>query len=523
MKKYDDDLEFGSLNEDSRDSRFILPIIIVAVLLVIVIAALVLIGKNGKNKDTSADPMATEQSETTEAEAQTTEVMGTIEATESAAETDADDPQGSSMGNETGASVDVTALLSAGSVAESGETTFGIDVARYQGTIDWSQVAASGVQFAMIRVGYRTQKTGEIVADSNAKYNMQEAQANGIKIGAYFFSTAVTTDEAVQEADWVADYISQYQITYPVAFNCEGFENADSRQYAMTQSERTDMAIAFLNEIYNRGYTPMFYAAKNEMLGDAKWDTSRIEKTYKIWVSQYPSVPYPQTAQSDYTGTHAMWQYTNQGTVAGISKPVDVDIAYFGYAGTADAKSDVTPETVGADAEALMNFSDVNETVTAKQSTNLRNIPSQGSDATVVATLQNGETATRTGVSSSGWSRVSYNGQTLYAVSSYLTTDLGYTAPPANTAAETTTTDGSGSGDGLKTKFTACNDVVTAKIEVNLRTLPSVTNPDAAVVAVLKNGETVTRTGINTDYGWSRVDYNGQTLYCVSSYLTSAQ
>ena len=276
MKKYDDDLEFGSLNEDSRDSRFIVPIIIVAVLLAIVIAALVLIGKNGKNKDTSADPMATEQSETTEAEAQTTEVMGTIEATESAEEADADDPQGSNMvGNETGASVDVTALLSAGSVAESGETTFGIDVARYQGTIDWSQVAASGVQFAMIRVGYRTQKTGEIVADSNAKYNMQEAQVNGIKIGVYFFSTAVTEDEAVQEADWVADYISQYQITYPVAFNCEGFENADSRQYAMTQSERTDMAIAFLNEIYNRGYTPMFYAAKNEMLGDAKWDTSR--------------------------------------------------------------------------------------------------------------------------------------------------------------------------------------------------------------------------------------------------------
>ena len=496
MKKFDDDLEFESLNDEPRDTRFILPIIVVAVLLVIVIVALVLLGKNSKNKDTSADLMSTEQSETTETETQTTEVMGNIATTESTEEVEADDPQNGNMGTDTGASVDVTALLSAGNVTESGETTF---------------------------VGYRTQKTGEIVADTNAKYNMQEAQANGIKIGAYFFSTAVTTDEAVQEADWVADYISQYQITYPVAFNCEGFENADSRQYAMTQSERTDMAIAFLNEIYNRGYTPMFYAAKNEMLGDAKWDTSRIEKTYKIWVSQYPSVPYPQTAQSDYMGTHAMWQYTNQGTVAGISKPVDVDIAYFGYEGIADAKSDVTPETVSADAEALMNFSDVNETVTAKQSTNLRNIPSQGSDATVVATLQNGETATRTGVSSSGWSRVSYNGQTLYAVSSYLTTDLGYTAPAANTTAETTAADGSGSGDGLKTKFTACNDVVTAKIEVNLRTLPSVTNPDAAVAAVLKNGETVTRTGINTDYGWSRVDYNGQTLYCVSSYLTSAQ
>ena len=76
---------------------------------------------------------------------------------------------------------------------------------------------------------------------------------------------------------------------------------------------------------------------------------------------------------------------------------------------------------------------------------------------------------------------------------------------------------------GVQTCALPIYDVVTAKIEVNLRTLPSVTNPDAAVAAVLKNGETVTRTGINTDYGWSRVDYNGQTLYCVSSYLTSAQ
>lgn len=278
MKKFDDDLEFESLNDEPRDTRFILPIIVVAVLLVTVIVALVLLGKN---KDTSADLMSTEQSETTETETQTTEVMGNIATTESTEEVEADDPQNGNMGTDTGASVDVTALLSAGSVAESGETTFGIDVARYQGTIDWSQVAASGVQFAMIRVGYRTQKTGEIVADTNAKYNMQEAQANGIKIGAYFFSTAVTTDEAVQEADWVADYISQYQITYPVAFNCEGFENADSRQYAMTQSERTDMAIAFLNEIYNRGYTPMFYAAKMRCLAMQNGILQELKKLIK--------------------------------------------------------------------------------------------------------------------------------------------------------------------------------------------------------------------------------------------------
>ena len=71
-----------------------------------------------------------------------------------------------------------------------------------------------------------------------------------------------------------------------------------------------------------------------------------------------------------------------------------------------------------------------------------------------------------------------------------------------------------------ETKFKDCNDTVTAKIEVNLRALPSVTNPDATVIATIKNGETVTRTGINEEFGWSRVEYNGQTLYCVTSYLS---
>ena len=99
-------------------------------------------------------------------------------------------------------------------------------------------------------------------------------------------------------------------------------------------------------------------------------------------------------------------------------------------------------------------------------------------------------------------------------MSSYLTTDLNYQTPVQ-------TQEGAGSGDGLKTKFVDRSDQVTAKIEVNLRTLPSVTNPDAVVAAVLHNGEYVTRTGINEEYGWSRVDYNGQTLYCVSSYLTN--
>ena len=448
------------------------------------------------------------------------EAKGSSQMTETATEdsSDKEDPQhtGDNAGSmsvttDEGASADETQILSASTVAENSNLTFGIDVSKYQGTIKWDKVAAGGIDFAMIRVGYRTQKTGEMCVDTNARYNMQEAQKNGIKVGVYFFSSAVNETEAIEEADWVADYISKYQITYPVAFDCEGFTDSASRQYGMSSEARTKVAEAFLQEIYNKGYTPMFYAAMNELSANSQWDTKTLESRYKIWVSQYPDTAYPETPQSSYEGTHAMWQYTNKGKVSGIDKPVDLNVAYFGYDETESAKNGDAADDATADPEANMKFSDVNETVTAKESVNLRDIPSQGNDSTIKATLNNGDTATRTGVSDSGWSRVEYNGQTYYAISNYLTTDMNYVVPGQ---------DGSGSGDGLKTKFKECNDTVTAKIEVNLRALPSVTNPDATVVATIKNGETVTRTGINEEFGWSRVEYNGQTLYCVTSYLS---
>lgn len=530
----DEDEQFDE-ELDERTLRFVhrvlFPSVIGIVAVVVVVAAVFLLRGRGETED-KAVPAAAEFSESQEedgTEAVPEEEQEIPDASQQAAE-DADAPEGQgaadaksgesepdpeteTMSTEQGTEVDVSQLLSSEAVAETDEITFGIDVARYQGTIDWAQVATSGVEFAMVRVGYRTDKSREIVADSNARYNMQEAQKNGIKLGAYFFSTAVNEEEAKAEADWTADYISQYQITYPVAFDCEGFERADSAQYGLSASQRTDIAIAFLNRIYERGYTPMFYSSMHEMTGDAKWETSRIEKNYRIWVSQYPSVPYPQTEKSSYQGVHAMWQYTNRGTVVGISQPVDVNIAYFGYEGAASAQSEETPEEASADVEALMPFTAADEEVTAKDATNLRSIPSQGEESTVLYTLKNGDTAKRTGVSDSGWSRLTYNGQTVYAVSSYLTTDLSAQAPKQENQ------EGAGSGDGLKTKFSERNEQVTAKIEVNLRRLPSVTNPDAAVAAVLHNGEYATRTGINEEYGWSRVEYNGETLYCISSYL----
>ena len=387
-------------------------------------------------------------------------------------------------------------------VKETDEITFGIDVAKYQGTIDWTEVAASGMDFAMVRLGYRGLVEGEITEDTNARYNLQEAEKAGLKLGAYFFSTAVTVEEAIEEANWVADFLAPYPITYPVAYNCEGFGDPENRQYPLSKTERTDIALAFLKQIEKRGYEAMFYASKNEMEEDTKWEVSRIEGDYKIWVAQYPENPYPQTESSSYSRTHQMWQYTREGEIPGIPVGVDADIAYFGYDGIKDAFSDEELPVAKPDPEALMPFTEVWEEVTAKNETNLRDIPSQDRDSTVLDTLKKGEIAIRIGISNSGWSKLEFEGNIYYAVSSYLEIPGADPHQP-----------------GIQTRFKEVNDRVTAKEVVNLRTLPSTTDPDCVVVTQLKKGDVAIRTGINEDVGWSRVEYNGQILYCVTQYI----
>lgn len=383
-------------------------------------------------------------------------------------------------------------------------TTYGIDVARYQGTVDWAEVAENGVDFAMVRLGYRGFQNGEIVEDTNARYNLQEAARYGVKLGAYFFSTAITEEEAREEARWAAEILAKYPITYPVAYDCEGFANSNNRHYGLTPAGRTDIALAFLAEIEKLGYEGMFYGSKNDMAGDSRWEVSRIRESYKIWLAHYTDPADPISAPSDYSDPHQMWQFTQTGSVLGISGAVDRNIAYFAYEGIAMPKDRTPPETVGPDAEAMMEFESVWEQVTAKSETNLRDIPSQDDFSRILVTLKNGDVVMRTGVSESGWSRLVYEGVTCYVVSSYLTTDL--TPPPTE-------------ADGIETVFRNVNDRVTAKDAVNLRTIPSVTDPESRVVVKLRHGDVVQRTGFNEDVGWSRVVWNGQILYCVTSYL----
>lgn len=304
--------------------------------------------------------------------------------------------------------------------AEVPQAALGIDVSRYQGQINWDLVAASGIQFAMVRVGYRTQATGLLNEDPYARYNLQEAQRVGIKVGAYFFSTAVNEAEAVEEAVFTANLIDQYKITYPVAYDCEGFKNATSRQYILGNAVRTAIAVKFLDTIASRGYTPMFYASRNDMTDSAYWDMSILNK-YKVWVARYYTDPFPITPACDYPGVHAMWQYTSKAVIAGVNGTVDMNVAYFNYDGIAEAKNPNGAPVVTADMAANVQYIDVNEVVTPNTSPlNLRTVPNTDSDATIVVPINAGDMIFRTGIGNNGWSRVVLNGQTLYAYTAYL-------------------------------------------------------------------------------------------------------
>lgn len=213
---------------------------------------------------------------------------------------------------------------------ENAGRSYGIDVSKWQGgNIDWAKVAESGVEFVMIRVGYRGNQTGEIMMDPYFTRNIKGALANHIKVGIYFYSQAIDEEEARVEAAWVVNAISKYQITYPVVYDCEGL--GQNRIKDVDKTQRSKNAVAFLDYIRSAGYTPMMYASKNGYRNN--WDMSII-KNCKIWLAHYTSGGL--STPSDYSGTYHMWQYTSKGSVPGISGNVDMNLAYFTYSNTPD-------------------------------------------------------------------------------------------------------------------------------------------------------------------------------------------
>lgn len=168
-----------------------------------------------------------------------------------------------------------------------------------------------------------------------------------------------------------------------------------------------------------------------------------------------------------------------------------------------------------AQGTAAMTFTGAEDSVTPKDVVNLRSVPTTADESNIVVQVQNGELLTRSGVNQdTGWSRIEYGGETLYAVSQYLTTDLDYKPPVQQANPNRVST-----VSGRIILFSDCDDWISPKEYVNLRTEPSTTEGDSTVSCQLNYGEKAHRTGYSTDSGWSRVEYNGQVLYVVTSLM----
>ncbi len=405
------------------------------------------------------------------------------------------DPQNTEIGRPLGETV------SAESIKPKKGMSNGVDVSKWQGKIDWSTVKKQGIDFAVIRIGYRGEN-GNIYKDDYADYNIQQASKAGLLVGVYFFSTAVNVNEAVGEADWVKENIKYYPISLPVVYDCEGFSNATSRMAGLTNAQRTDNALAFINQIKSSGYAAMHYASKSDL--ESFWETERIEQVADIWVAHYPAATYPQVKNPQYNGEYTMWQYTNKGVVKGISDNVDLIVSYKKFTKkTSKLQGKVTE--VSAPKPADNTYKAVNDSVTAKDVVNLR--AQATTTSKIVGELHAGTYLNRLAIGSNGWSKLNYNGQTVYAVSSFLTNEAGYKKPQESSQAITPS-------DG----FDAVSDKVTPKISVNLRTQPTT---DSDIVAEVQNGIVLQRIGKNSAKGWSKISYNGQTVYAVTSYLTT--
>ncbi len=196
----------------------------------------------------------------------------------------------------------------------------GIDVSKWNGEIDWDIVKAEGVDFAIIRCGYRGSSSGWLVEDPYFYKNIEGAKAAGIKVGVYFFTQAVNLVEAVEEASMVITLLGDAEVDYPIFIDTEG-AGGNGRADTLDVATRTAVVNAFCQTIQNAGLEAGVYASRNWY-----YNNLALDETYnhKIWLAEYRQTP-------EYTGRYDMWQYTSGGSVAGIEGRVDLNVSYLGY------------------------------------------------------------------------------------------------------------------------------------------------------------------------------------------------
>ena len=197
----------------------------------------------------------------------------------------------------------------------------GTYISKYQDYVDFGRMKKAGMDFVMLRAGFRGYGSGQISVDEYFVDNLKRATDAGLSVGVYFFSQAISKEEAVEEAAFILELIKDYDITYPIAFDMEKIANDTSRTDQLTRAERTEIAIAFMDHIKNAGYTPMIYGNKEWLIKEV--DMSRMS-AYDVWYSEVADLP-------DYPYRFTMWQYSQSATVDGVAGYVDLNVSFIDY------------------------------------------------------------------------------------------------------------------------------------------------------------------------------------------------
>lgn len=199
----------------------------------------------------------------------------------------------------------------------------GADISKHTGKIYFPSLKAAGIDYVMIRLGSRGYSSGQIALDENFKENIDGALEAGLDVGIYFYSQAITQDEAVQEANFVVQNLEPYRgrVKYPVAFNMGFVSNDKSRIEGLSREDKTTVTLSFLEAVRAAGYVPMVY-------GDKEWLLKEVDLTkltdFDVWLSQEEDIP-------DYPYRYAMWQYDTDGVLNGIDGGADLNICFIGY------------------------------------------------------------------------------------------------------------------------------------------------------------------------------------------------
>lgn len=195
--------------------------------------------------------------------------------------------------------------------------TTGVDVSMHQGVIDWQAVADAGVDFAIIRVGNRGTSDGGLSLDEYYLDNMRGALDAGLKVGVYFFSQAISVEEAREEARFVLSWLRGFDLALPVFYDWENVA-WEARTDGMDSITLTACAEAFCSTIAGAGYRAGLYF--NQTFGYQQFDLPELQE-YTFWLASYSDVP-------DFKYHFDLWQYTASGSVPGIGTVVDLNLCF---------------------------------------------------------------------------------------------------------------------------------------------------------------------------------------------------